>query len=78
MEEACRIIEDIVNLEMKKRPREPLEWAGSKMDGKIWRANVAGSNCYEGAQESVGLVSVLMRPSGVEADSEVMSSILML
>jgi hypothetical protein len=51
MEAACALIEEVVNEEMRKRPREPLEWAGGP-----WRANVAGANCYEGAQESVGAV----------------------
>ncbi|KAJ7168238.1 hypothetical protein C8R43DRAFT_1060491 [Mycena crocata] len=52
MEEACRIVEQLVNQEMKKRPRFPLEWAGGE-----WRANVAASNCYEGGKESVGFHS---------------------
>lgn len=57
METACRVIEEIVNIELKKRKREPLEWAGDNM---IWRANMAGANCYEGAQESVGSVRMLL------------------
>ncbi|CCL99337.1 uncharacterized protein FIBRA_01355 [Fibroporia radiculosa] len=61
MEEACKIVERVVNEEMRKRQRFPLEWGGEScedykdLDGKvIWRANVAASNCYEGAKESVG------------------------
>ncbi|KAJ7273205.1 hypothetical protein C8J57DRAFT_1063856 [Mycena rebaudengoi] len=57
MEEACRIVEQVVNEEMKKRVRFPLEWAGGVGDDPSWRANVAGSNCYEGAKESVGFHS---------------------
>ncbi|KAL4253844.1 hypothetical protein ABKN59_004189 [Abortiporus biennis] len=65
MEEACEYIECIVNSEMRKRHRFPLEWGGeppTNSDGDkmgeeniIWRANVAASNCYEGGKESVGL-----------------------
>ncbi|KAF9821332.1 hypothetical protein IEO21_00578 [Rhodonia placenta] len=61
MEEACKLIERAVNAEMRKRKRLPLEWAGEPpQDGDepgeniMWRANVAASNCYEGAKESVG------------------------
>ncbi|KAJ7724069.1 hypothetical protein DFH07DRAFT_871901 [Mycena maculata] len=54
MEEACRIIEGVVNEEIKSRPRFPLEWAGGVGDDPSWRANVAASNCYEGGKESVG------------------------
>ncbi|PIL24143.1 hypothetical protein GSI_13896 [Ganoderma sinense ZZ0214-1] len=61
MEEACEIIERVVNEEMRKRKRYPLEWAGYPVkDGEepvLWRANVAASNCYEGAKESVGFHS---------------------
>lgn len=53
MEEACSYVETIVNSELAKRPRYPLEWAG----GKGWRANVAAANCYEGGKESVGFHS---------------------
>jgi hypothetical protein len=69
MEAACKIIEEVVNTEIRKRQRKPLEWAGSNHDpnskseadgdGKAWRANVAGANCYEGSQENVGFVGVL-------------------
>ncbi|KAJ7582623.1 hypothetical protein C8J56DRAFT_792298 [Mycena floridula] len=54
MEEACSIIERIVDQEIRKRTRFPLEWAGDGENGLIWRANVAASNCYEGCKESVG------------------------
>ncbi|TFY59460.1 hypothetical protein EVJ58_g5759 [Rhodofomes roseus] len=61
LEEACQIIERVVNAEMHKRQRYPLEWAGEvdhdengTADHVLWRANVAASNCYEGAKESVG------------------------
>ncbi len=69
MEEACEHIERIVNSELGKRPRYPLEWGGdratasadneiNKLDEQlIWRANVAASNRYEGCSESVGLHS---------------------
>ncbi|TBU65659.1 hypothetical protein BD310DRAFT_943210 [Dichomitus squalens] len=58
MEEACEIIERVVNEEMRKRKQYPLEWGGYPVkEGEeplLWRANVAASNCYEGAKESVG------------------------
>jgi alkylated DNA repair dioxygenase AlkB len=57
MEEACSFVEKIVNDEMKKRKRFPLEWGGTGTEGQIWRANVAASNCYEGGKESVGFHS---------------------
>lgn len=57
MEEACQYVEKIVNDEMRKRKRFPLEWSGTGTEGQIWRANVAASNCYEGGKESVGLHS---------------------
>ncbi|EIW60041.1 uncharacterized protein TRAVEDRAFT_145068, partial [Trametes versicolor FP-101664 SS1] len=59
MEEACQIIEKVVNTQMHKRRRYPLEWGGYPAeegeDAIIWRANVAASNCYAGGKESVGL-----------------------
>lgn len=54
LEEACSYVEKIVNDEMRKRERYPLEWGGTGTEGQIWRANVAASNCYEGGKESVG------------------------
>ena len=67
MEEACVIIENIVNAAMRKRDRFPLEWAGlppsshspeaESAETIIWRANFAASNCYEGAKETVGFHS---------------------
>lgn len=54
MEEACKIVERVVNDELRNRERFPLEWGGSPVTDLAWRANVAASNCYEGAQESVG------------------------
>jgi hypothetical protein len=57
MEEACELIEHVVNSEMRERKRYPLEWAGTGTEGQIWRANVAASNCYEGGKESVGFHS---------------------
>ena len=54
MEEACQYVEKVVNDEMRKRERYPLEWNGEGTEGQIWRANVAASNCYEGGKESVG------------------------
>lgn len=60
MEEACCIIERVVNEEMKKRARFPLEWDGGGSENDAgWRSNVAAANCYEGGQESVGLVYLL-------------------
>ncbi|KAH7889896.1 hypothetical protein F5I97DRAFT_1800818 [Phlebopus sp. FC_14] len=57
MEEACHYVEQLVNDEMRKRDRLPLEWAGQTAGGQQWHANVAASNCYEGRQESVGFHS---------------------
>ena len=57
MEEACKHIERIVNDELKKRDRYPLEWGGNGDDELTWRANVAAANCYEGGKESVGFHS---------------------
>ncbi|KIY43611.1 hypothetical protein FISHEDRAFT_53605 [Fistulina hepatica ATCC 64428] len=64
MEEACCIIERVVNVEMRKRKRFPLEWAGHSSSPNnepeseyIWRANVAASNRYQGPEESVGFHS---------------------
>lgn len=56
MEEACEIVERIVNREMRKRQRFKLEWnSGATGDtDPLWRANVAASNCYQGGKESVG------------------------
>ncbi|KAH9484150.1 hypothetical protein JR316_0003630 [Psilocybe cubensis] len=57
MEEACKIIEHVVNEEMKNRKRFTLEWAGKDGADPLWRANVAASNCYQGGRESVGFHS---------------------
>jgi len=60
MEEACKIVELVVNDEMRKRKRFPLEWGGDPgdPDGHLtWRANFAAANCYEGAKEAVGFHS---------------------
>ncbi|KAI0692404.1 hypothetical protein BC835DRAFT_1277780 [Cytidiella melzeri] len=66
MEEACEHVERVVNAEMRKRARYPMEWGGEPDSGEkpgstldsndkiIWRANVAASNRYEGSSESVG------------------------
>ncbi|KAF4604135.1 hypothetical protein EYR38_004557 [Pleurotus pulmonarius] len=55
MEEACYIIERVVNAEMRKRKRFDMEWRPlSDTPDPLWRANVAASNCYEGGKESVG------------------------
>jgi alkylated DNA repair dioxygenase AlkB len=57
MEEACKIVEEIVNQEIKRRAqRYKLEWGRSENDS-LWRANVAASNCYQGGKESVGFHS---------------------
>ena len=57
MEEACKIIENIVNEQMRKRKTTfSCEWAGKGGD-PLWRANVAASNCYQGGKESVGFHS---------------------
>ncbi|WVQ78779.1 hypothetical protein IAT38_000870 [Cryptococcus sp. DSM 104549] len=45
---AAELVEAIVNTELEKRQRYPLEWAGE------WRANVCGANRYDGAKSSVG------------------------
>ncbi|KAG6832684.1 hypothetical protein H0H92_012256 [Tricholoma furcatifolium] len=52
MEEACEIVERVVNEQLKSRERFPLEWKSGD-----WRANVAASNCYDGSKESVGFHS---------------------
>lgn len=59
MEEACKIVERIVNQEMKKRQRFKLEWNSSATGDadSLWRANVAASNRYQGGKESVGFHS---------------------
>jgi alkylated DNA repair dioxygenase AlkB len=60
MEAACTHIEKVVNEELAKRIRYPLEYAsicGGGDGSYTWRANVAASNCYEGAKESVGFHS---------------------
>ncbi|KAL6305386.1 hypothetical protein BKA93DRAFT_731412 [Sparassis latifolia] len=63
MEEACEIIERVVNGEMGRRKRFPLEWGGAPPDIDnpaeviLWRANVAAANRYEGTKESVGFHS---------------------
>ena len=58
MEKACKYVESIVNDEMHKRERLLFEWAGHcSANDQVWHANVAASNCYEGAQESVGFHS---------------------
>jgi hypothetical protein len=62
MEQACKIVERVVNEELRKRKRYPLEYGGdqdndSESINPVWRANVAASNCYEGAKESVGFHS---------------------
>ncbi|KAI0810934.1 hypothetical protein BC629DRAFT_1259795, partial [Irpex lacteus] len=65
MEEACEYVERIVNAELRKRERYPLEWEAVKgkegekgeKENVIWRANVAASNRYEGGSESVGFHS---------------------
>lgn len=54
MEQACKYVEAVVNEEIKKRRRFPLEWGGSADTGEAWHANVAASNRYEGGKESVG------------------------
>ena len=58
MEKACRYVENIVNDEIRKRERLPFEWTSRRgANDQLWHANVAASNCYEGAQESVGFHS---------------------
>ncbi len=55
MEEACKIIEEIVNNELRKRTHSyKLEWGRQGGNEPLWRANVAASNCYQGGKESVG------------------------
>lgn len=50
LEAACSYVEKVVNAELAKRERFPLEWGG---DGG-WKANVAAANRYKGAKEGVG------------------------
>ncbi|KAJ3510591.1 hypothetical protein NLJ89_g4587 [Agrocybe chaxingu] len=57
MEEACKIVERVVNDEMRKRKRYKREWGGTPDGDPLWRANVAASNCYQGGKESVGFHS---------------------
>jgi hypothetical protein len=65
MEEACKIIERVVNNEMRKRARFGLEWGGTfhvsepgcEEGELIWMPNVAAANCYSGAKENVGFHS---------------------
>ena len=59
MEEACEIVQQIVNQEMRNRQRFKLEWnSGALGDAdSLWRANVAASNRYQGGKESVGFHS---------------------
>ncbi|KAF8580906.1 hypothetical protein K439DRAFT_1355796 [Ramaria rubella] len=57
MEEACQLIEKVVNKVMQTRSRYPLEWGGTGSDGHAWKANVAASNCYTGGKEGVGFHS---------------------
>ena len=53
MEEACKLLEDVVNVEMRKRKQFDLEWGGNRK----WIAYVAASNFYEGEKENVGFHS---------------------
>ncbi len=46
MEEACVIVERIVNEELRRRQRFPLEWAGQPGSEHIWHVNATASNCY--------------------------------
>jgi len=49
LEEALQHVEKVVQHEMAKRKRFPLEWAGGE-----WSANVCAANCYRGSKEGVG------------------------
>lgn len=60
MEEACALVETVVNEEILKRKRLPLEWDGVHSDGKVWRANYAVVNYYEGAKSTMGYVIILI------------------
>ncbi|KAF9507863.1 hypothetical protein BS47DRAFT_1377831 [Hydnum rufescens UP504] len=57
MEEALHFVEKVVQEEMKKRKRYPLEWGG---EPSSWCANVAASNCYRGCKEGVGAHSDML------------------
>lgn len=48
MEEACQLIENVVNEALQRRSRYALEWGGTGTGGQVWKANVAASNCYTG------------------------------
>lgn len=50
MEEACELIERVVNDQLAERDRYDMEWGGDSG----WKANVAAANCYKGAKEGVG------------------------
>lgn len=54
MEEACKIIEYVVNTNLLQRKRHPLEYTSADGQHQPWSANVAASNCYTGAAEGVG------------------------
>jgi hypothetical protein len=73
MEEACEIVERVVNAEMRKRKRYPLEWAGTCAEGQIWRANVAACNCgfhsdqmtYLGPYPTIASLSLGLCPKNI-------------
>jgi hypothetical protein len=48
MEEACQLVENVVNEALRHRSRYSLEWGGVGAGGQVWKANVAASNCYAG------------------------------
>jgi hypothetical protein len=61
LEEACKLIERVVNAEICKRKRFGLEYGGMfQVNGPegtsemSWIPNVAAANCYSGAKENVG------------------------
>jgi hypothetical protein len=58
MEEACRIIERIVNTQISQRKQFSLEWGEALgAEGSVWQPNVAAANCYSGGKENVGFHS---------------------
>lgn len=48
MEEACQLIENVVNETLRSRSRYSTEWDGTEAGSQGWKANVAVTNCYAG------------------------------
>lgn len=63
MEEACQLVEEVVNEALKNRSRYPLEWGGTGAGGQTWKANVAASNCYTGRLGTIKYFIISLEPS---------------